>query len=302
MALLHGDVNILNLVGSYIKKDNKSIDTISYLPEGKYHENYDEEFFNIDKSRVSVKIGRFVNKFIKKETFESLGIKSTDVENFVNLFKSYFTTDTDKLTIVEGDDILKWYLEENYTRPSGNKIGSLWNSCMRQSERNQFMKIYSDNKNVKMLIFLSDDGLLRTRALLWESVKDDNGNSYKFMDRIYSVYEHDTHLFKSWAFKNGYITKWDQSAKSPMSFDDNGKFFETTLYLKLLNHSQVFYPYFDTFKYYNSITGIFSNSELSEHQHKLVQSNGLRDKTLIESEEEYWEPEEEYLQTGEDDW
>jgi hypothetical protein len=72
---------------------------------------------------------------------------------------------------------------------------------MRQKERNKFMKLYAVNpEKVKMLVFFSDDDKVRARALLWEDVKDhkDSDKSYKFMDRIYYVYEYYIVNFIGW--------------------------------------------------------------------------------------------------------
>jgi hypothetical protein len=71
-----------------------------------------------------------------------------------------------------------------------------------------------------MLIFLTDDGKLRSRALLWDEVIDNHGVKYKFMDRIYSIYDHDVYLFKSWAKENGYITKLEQDCYCELEIID----------------------------------------------------------------------------------
>lgn len=295
IALLHGDSNIINEVGNFIKRDYNNIDTVTYLPIKRYES--DPKYFDVEKGRVKIKIGRFIKKFINEESMKKLNISCKDVENFVNIFKSYFNSQVEKLKIVEGDEILKWYLEDNYSSVIGNRVGNLWNSCMRQSHRNQFMRIYAQNPNkIKMLILLNDDGKLRSRALLWNDIIDNKGNSYNFMDRVYSIYDHDIVTFKSWAKRNGYISKWLQNAKSKSLFDINGERTKMCLSVNLDNYKQEFYPYLDTFKYFNYFNGQFSNSDSLPFNYKLVQSNGMLSREESESE---FELEEDYI---EDEW
>lgn len=269
--LLNASGRHINEEGNYIRM-GKVEGSLSYIPNSKIKEDTE---FSTEKGRVSIKVGRFITKFISKESMIEFGITPSDIESFVNIYKSYFTPDKNNMKVIEGEEILKWYLEDNYAFSNGNRHGSLWNSCMRQSERNKFMKLYSKNpESVKMLVFLSDDGKLRSRALLWQDVRDLNDMTYKVMDRIYSIYEHDVYLFKSWAKENGYIPKLDQSAKCENLFDLHGIPVKIDCFINLKNHELSYYPYLDTFKYYNPRTGQFSNSPNFTHMYKLVQSSG----------------------------
>jgi len=125
-----------------------------------------------------------------------------------------------------------------------------------------------------MLINVDENGKLKTRALLWDDVKDNHGNSYKVMDRIYSVYDYEISSFKQWASDHGYIYKLEQSAKSELQFvTQNGV---EVLHLKtnLVKWTGCLYPYVDTFKYLNYRKGILSNSENSNYDFILVQNDG----------------------------
>jgi hypothetical protein len=268
---------LINEEGNFIKRDKNDIDLLSYYPISKINSDKTLDYFKEKKNRVSIKIGRFVRKFLSEQSFRDFNISDKDIESFVNLFKSYFTPDKNNLLIVEGDEIKKWYSEENYATTCGLRTGSLWNSCMRQVERNKFMELYSVNSNLcKMLIFLTDEGKLRSRALLWEDVVDtSSGFSYKVMDRIYSIYDHDVYLFKSWAKENGYITKLEQSAKTELFFDNNGTTQDLRLKIKLDKHNLVYYPYLDTFKFFDPINGELLNYSTMRTHYKLVQSNGM---------------------------
>jgi hypothetical protein len=288
--LMNGDSKLLVLEGNFISKVEKEIDMVSFLPVSKF-EKVDDVWH---KGRTPMKIGRFLRKFLNEYSIKNYEIDDVQIEKFVNTFKSYFSRDTSKLKIVEGKDILKYYQEDSY-HTNGYKYGSLWNSCMRQTERNKFMKLYADNiDKVKMLVFFDDEERIRARALLWDGVRDHNDKDvrYKFMDRIYSFYDHDVDFFKDWAKDNGYITKWEQSAKSERDFDLGDKVHSRmSLYVKLENTDQIYYPYLDTFKFYNVDKKRFSSSDGFKFDYVLIQSNGAVEREEEEPDEEepeYW--------------
>ena len=272
-VLLQGDTSHINDEGNYIKRVDNEIDVVSFLPKSKYEKVEN----NWENGRVKIKIGRFVRKFLTEFSFKNFKVTDTLIEKFVNLYKSYFSRDTSKLKIFEGEEILKYYLEDNYHTLNGSRFGTLWNSCMRQRERNKFMKLYAKNSDkVKLLVFFSDDDKVRARALLWEGVKDhkDSTKEYKFMDRIYYVYDHDINFFKDWAKENGYISKWEQSAKTELLFDIDGEVKRLQLYVNLDDSGLSYYPYLDTFKNFYVSRNRFSNSQNYNFDYVLVQSNG----------------------------
>lgn len=267
--LTHEDY--VDFAGDFIKVEPE-VGLISFIPKGKL--NLEHSGFGDTKFRTQIKIGRFVSKFLPKRVHNIFGISPNDIEEFVNLYKSYFSDDPNKYKIVSGDEILKWYLEDNYYSPNGMRCGTLWNSCMRYHDRNRYMKLYAKNPDkVKMLVYLEDDKV-RTRAILWEDVDFGDGVRGKVMDRIYSVYDHDIKSFQSWAHKNGYITKSQQTSKSEVFFNVGGQNKELLLQIKLDNHLLDFYPYLDTFKFYNPTLGTFSNWNNSRMNYVLVQANG----------------------------
>lgn len=268
IALYHNG-HFLKKNGDYIKRDGP--DSISFIPKGKLgllHAGFNEE-----KLRTSIKIGRFISKFMMNEGLQHFGTTQNDVDVFVNCFKSYFDRDETNLKIVSGDDILKYYLENFYNE---SRIGTLWQSCMRYAVKNPYMKIYADNPDkVKMLVKFDEKGKVKTRALLWEDCTDRLGNKHKVMDRIYSVFEHDVVLFKNWAHKNGYSHRYEQSARNETLFTDpTGRTVELDLTIKIENHKQEFYPYLDTFKYYSRKNGTISNSRNFPYKWVLIQNNG----------------------------
>lgn len=265
---------LINIEGNFIKREDgpDELDVLSYLPKNKFVGS-DKYPFEKGIGRTKIKIGRFLRKFLSEKSISSFEIKDKDIEEFVNFYKSYFNSSTNDIKIIEGKDILNLYLEENYYKPNNQKKGSLWNSCMRYRERNKFMTLYSKNSNIKMAV-LFENGLVRTRALLWDNVEDWDGNNYKIMDRIYSVYDHDFLLFKKWASENKYLPKYQQNAKSARTFDVGGFPVNKDLTVKLENYHFSYYPYLDTFKFFNYYKGTFSNSDNFCFDYILTQSNG----------------------------
>lgn len=288
--LIHGMSGLIKEEGNFIKREEDEIDTLSYLPKSKYEmlkKSEGKDPFGDGVGRTKIKVGRFIKRFLTKSAFEEFDLKDSDVEKFVNHYKSYFNYDSDKLIEVEGDDIKKYYLEDNYFKPDGCRYGTLWASCMRQADRNKFMKLYVVN-SIKMLVLLTDDGKVRARALLWNEVREfDSDKVYKFMDRIYTVYDHDVNIFKKWAFDNGYITKWEQNAKTELFIDIDSTSQRKHLYVILENHNLKHYPYLDTFKFYNCYKGRFSNSQNYNYDYVLVQSSGRVEREEEEQESEW---------------
>lgn len=285
--LCHNEMSLFKIEGDYIKVDE--IDTISFVPKSKIDIS---NGFSETKYRTKIKVGRFVKKFLKKETLQMFNINDSEIENFVNLFKSYFDNDISKFKIVSGNEIKKWYLVDNYYMPNGCRYGTLWNSCMRYVEKNSYMNIYADNPNVvKMLVNIDENGTVKSRALLWESATDKEGNIYKVMDRIYSVYDHEINSFKKWASENGYIYKYEQSAKSERLFVTPDGVKDLRLKIQLENWRMKKYPYIDTFKFLNFNDGILSNTDKFNYDYVLVQNDGSLERIeYIESEieEDNW--------------
>ena len=174
--LMNGDSKHILIEGNFISKVEKEIDMVSFLPVSKFEKVEDVW----QKGRTPIKIGKFLRRFLNEYSIKNYEIDDVMIEKFVNTFKSYFSRDNSKLKIVEGSDILKYYQEDSY-HVNGGRYGTLWNSCMRQSERNKFMKLYVDNiDKVKMLVFFDDNEKIRARALLWDGVRDHNDKDARY--------------------------------------------------------------------------------------------------------------------------
>lgn len=261
-------------------------ETISYLPMNKYNSLfYDFNPYGRGVGRVKLKIGRFIRKIITEDSLIRYKVKDEDIEFFVNLYKSWFEPINYRLEIVQGEDIRKWYYEDNYALSNFNKSGSIWKSCMRYKERIKFMNLYVENSSCKMLCMIVNQNgrdLIRSRALLWDSVKvidsrnkDEIGTNIKVMDRIYSTQESDVFLFKKWAFENGYIPKWEQNSKSHAFFDIKGEVVRIFCKIDLDKYKFDTYPYLDTFPWFSMENGsIFNCSFGNNWDYCLVQADG----------------------------
>ena len=246
----------------------------------------------LDKMQ-SCKIGRLPNKFFGKETLQDWGINDTHVKDFVDIYQMWFDKSNLNFKIVEGEEIKKWFLEENYFKRDGEKKGTLWNSCMRYSERNKFLKLYSNNSKIKMLVLLDgegDDAKVKARALLWQDVDVEwgiNSKKVNVMDRIYSTHDSQVFILKKWAEENGYISKLEQSSKSKQLFDVGGEIKRIILNVKLEDYDFSYYPYLDTFSFLSWWKGTLSNDENSDWSLKLTKADG----TTISAENEEYEDE-----------
>jgi hypothetical protein len=275
-------------------------DKVSYLPMDKFSDNYDFDPYAKGVGRVTLKIGRFINKFLSDEIIKRFSITKSHVEKFVNLYKSWFDNTKYVLKVVDGEEIKKWYNQIYYFTVNGNQLGTLWNSCMRYENRIKFLDLYCKNPNIKMLVMLQqvdDEWYVRSRALLWEDVdvtKDFSNTlpeKIKVMDRIYSVFDSDVNTFKKWANENGYIPKFEQNAKSHQFFDIKGEVVRLRCVVKLDNSNLNYYPYLDTFPFFNWVDKQISNDEFGfSWDYKLVQADGTLERQTHEEEndEDTW--------------
>ncbi len=102
-----------------------------------------------------------------------------------------------------------------------------------------------------------------------------NTDNIKIMDRIYTIFDSDVLLMKSWAFQNGYIPKWEQNSKTHQIFDVNGTPSILLCKLGLKKFEYKYYPYLDTLPYIDMSQGIIHNIEFGyPWDYKLVQADG----------------------------
>jgi hypothetical protein len=197
-----------------------------------------------------LKIGKFIRAMFTKGKID---FKPTDIEDFVNKYKSIITQMRDKFNnfkIVKGEDIRKSYLGTSYL----NDSGSLGNSCMKYAKCQKFLDIYVENEDKVQLIVLTKEEKVAGRAILWT-----DSNNQKVMDRIYTNNSADEQLFKDFASSNNFLYKNEQNMSSDVPFikPDGDKNHMITIELKVKDYN--YYPYMDSFKYYNPTTGEITN-------------------------------------------
>lgn len=221
------------------------------------------------------KIGKFVTNFLTKAGVEFTNI---DIERFVDKFKSEMKKKNDifnNFEIVNGYDIVKYYLEDNYT----SLEGTLGNSCMRHHSCQDYFDIYSENTDSVSLIIFKDtvkEDTICGRAILWDAIQISTGKDIKFMDRIYVNKSSDTEIFKQYAITNGFHYKEKQNySETPLMFNNKVLSVEDSLIKVYVDGKDYdYYPYVDTVKYYN-YNGVLSNSS-SKYNIKLDSTNGGR--------------------------
>lgn len=224
---------IWSLFGKDIKTKSNLIeitdteDEVSFMPDGQYQRFIMSGVDPKTKSKNISKVGRLVRSIMSDNGLE---FTDKDIEEFVNYYKSIYKdiNPSLKINVVNGNEILKWYKQSNY-KDSGKSV--LGNSCMRYEEKNHFMKIYAENKNVEMAcVFEEDEELIVARALIW---KLDDGSYY--LDRVYYNNDNLELFVKKWFRKTYNSNKIRGEYSEEMKCEIENPFFEK-------------YPYVDTFK------------------------------------------------------
>jgi hypothetical protein len=270
--------------------DNEMIETIQTCKVEDL-ENLSTNLGNYKRSKM--KIGKIVSKLFSKKELEYYSINDSMIETFVDCYKSFFDRSNIKFEIIEGEEIKKWYYENNYFVPENVKTSTLWKSCMRYYERIKFLDLYTKNPKIKMVaLFTEQNGTqkVRSRALLWHDVEVLSGYDLpkvNVMDRIYSSFSSDVPLFKKWAENNNYLSKWEQNSKTHVFFDVKGEFKKIKMRFNLDVKHLNYYPYLDTFTFFDYRNGVLYNDQYNPNwNYKLVQTDGSLEKVEYNNDEE----------------
>lgn len=224
------------------------------------------EYYELpDNVKGSIKIGRFVNRILDiwfNENADKIRMSREDytpsiIEKFVNVYiaKVMFQQNVfEYFEVVKGEDIRKWYLETNYSVKSG-QLGS---SCMRYSYTQDYLNIYVDNPKTCQLLIFKDISKekINGRALLWTDI-----NGKKHMDRVYTVRDSFTNLFKTWATEN----------ECGDVYNDDEK-----IQVEIINKDYMSYPYMDSmcyFKFTNDDEEIYKGPGSDERAYLYSESN-----------------------------
>ena len=231
---------------NFISISDSDLSKISYLTTERIEQikvDPNSDYWT-SKKRFHCKPGAFVQKIFTD-------ISQKEIENFSTLFKAYSNKKEFELKIVQGEQLRKYYYQENYTTCSG----SLGNSCMKYSKCQNYFDLYVENPNIKMLIMTPPGSdMIVGRALLWSV------DSTNIMDRIYTIQDEDyVPHFKKWAKDNGHLFKTHQNWGSTSLFESELGTIEMQITIQLENSNFRKYPYLDTFKWLDLRTGKLSN-------------------------------------------
>jgi len=228
-----------------------------------YEFEYNSEIGTIDYMENKVqKSMRGGKGLIKLLSFLGEDITPDEAKEILIKFESEIPSDG--LEIISGKDIVTAYHYSSVWNPRrarevmGDRyqsinIGTLGGSCMRHDYCKDYLQVYADSPNCKLLVRRDiDTGLIIARALLWETI-----DGKKLMDRIYGD-EVSTKIFKDWARDNGYWRKRRQTSYDEYEWvkpdgTESNRYFQVQL---IDTDTKIYvydyqYPYMDTFKYIN---------------------------------------------------
>jgi len=234
---------------TYSPGDDDSEDPLDLQanPNKKYHDTiYNNEingqtYMSIYTGNKNVvKIGKFIKKLLPLTT-------DAQVEDFVNELKAVQDNLKEKIELVSGDEIAKWYRSENCY--SGGSLGS---SCMVDKN---FFDIYTQNpESVNLLIMKSGDKIV-ARALVWK-IKTSNpqlGFTY-YMDRVYTNKDHQEKVMIAFAEKQGWAYRVPGGVyERGVMYQGKKHDIKMSVQIKKLKYEK--YPYMDTFSRYDYVTG-----------------------------------------------
>lgn len=231
--------------------DNDEI-VISFLPIGK-EPVYSGIKWN-KQNRQRGKIGKTFKNFIHSIN-PSISFTDRELELFVNTFKSKLSGDL-SFKLVSGEDIRKYYNEENYYIDEG----SLGNSCMRYYDCQKYFDIYTNNPNCEMLIIFDkrkSEDLIVGRALVWTL------GGQKYVDRRYGCSEvYETAIVEyaksqKWSYKSH--NTYDLNYSTYFMVFDGHNYNEKQVFLSFEYNQEIeFFPYADTVCFLQN--GIMSNN------------------------------------------
>lgn len=233
------------------------------------------------KNRTSASINKVVNKLFPNK-FEASGKPGEDLESFKEMIVSKRKELDDafnRFKIVDGDELLKYYHYSKISKKSEELETPLFKSCMKHDRCQDYLRFYSENSGVKMVVLFSEqeEGKIDGRALLWD-IDYLNGDDVdlKFMDRIYYTYQSDIQLFKNYAKKHGWLNKKHQNMEhdeyiEDLKNDDKGRWELKTVSTFRRNDT---YPYLDTLRYYYHDDGFLSNEEYDTNHYVLQETHG----------------------------
>lgn len=232
--------NILKFLNSNQIKDTATVDYVDYNKDN-------EKLLTLGYQDRDGNTKERLVKIPKLMTYlggDLSNIKGYELEDIINHLKK---GDVKNLKLYKGDDILKIYHCENYDE------GETMGSCMRHGYAQKYLEIYTNNPNQVQVLGLinPENGKIRGRALIWTM---DNGG--KFMDRVYTTNKQYDVEFNNFAEENNIERR---TPSSDVTLEVEGEY--------------DYYPYMDTFEYYEPSSGTLSDTDGGDYIH-LQDTNG----------------------------
>jgi len=257
----HDKEDLVDNPVNFISISREDRTKISYLTPERM-EQIDISDYWTSTRRFQAKPGAIVTKLFKN-------ISGREVEKFSNLFRSQINKPIFEFSIIKGNRIRDYYHHESY---ASSEKGSLGASCMKHDSCQKYLDLYADNDDVISMLIMKDSyNQLIGRALLW------NFGSHKIMDRIYTYCDEELlFYFKQWATNNGYLYKSEQNWFNTLQFEQLGsKRQELKLEVTLKNSGFRYFPYMDTFKFFDTKTRTLTNYQTnSQYLRTLCSSEG----------------------------
>ena len=229
---------------NFISVSSQDSGRISYLTSERMGQIEQDTYWTSGR-RFHVKPGGFVTKIFKN-------ISAKDIEVFSNLFRAESKKPQFTFQVMKGEDIRRYYYYEYHASDNG----SLGVSCMRYESCQKMFNLYVENPDkISMISMFNTSGNIMGRALLW------NFDGNKIMDRIYTINDEQLPFyFKKWASENGYLFRSQQNWFNSLQFEKSGSQKKLLrLEVKLKSFDFRYFPYMDTFKFFNPDTGVLSN-------------------------------------------
>jgi hypothetical protein len=188
-------------------------------------------------NRTDTKIGRLVKRLTEDK------FKDSEIENFVNQYKSILDQTALNFEIWNGYDIRDGYSSINYTY-TGHTSNQLMNSCMNDCL--EWIDFYRGCP-VSLLVLLNDEGHIFGRALVWKL------DGKFLMDRVYVAFDRDYFKFVQYAKQKGWWWKSENKGGSGVRYT-NGQVtdwfpIEIKINFNIDEYKDFGLPYIDTFYY-----------------------------------------------------
>jgi len=258
----------------YDYKANGFFNSIKYLKNGFYHtikaklnEDIAETFTShLDEKTFfeEAKFGRMVGKIFKQ-------VPAKDLEQAVDLIETELAllvapNKKNNIIKVSGNSIAYYYNENNYTAietcnkasaleaftaTDNNNVGGgeLFKSCVRNQYNHTYFGLYTDNKQVSMLIHINDKGKIDGRSILWHIDK------INYFDRIYATNNKVKLAMYAWLDLNNYTN----ISKSNTNYNSKKDISKDTITFKLDKTLFKTYSYLDTLCHIDIVNNTVSN-------------------------------------------